>query len=76
MEKLLETVRKEVLAFNEIKSNSQMQFTLSKSLDYNNANANICMTWESAGEKYDIGIYTAEIYIDGVYSSSKTIELK
>lgn len=53
-----------------------MQFTLSKSLDYNNANANICMTWESAGEKYDIGIYTAEIYIDGVYSSSKTIELK
>lgn len=63
-------------SFNETKSNSQMQFTLSKTLDYSNANANLCFTWESAGEKYDTGIYTAEIYIDGVFSSSKTIELK
>ena len=63
-------------SFNDIKSNSQMQFTLSKSLDYTNANANICMTWESAGEKYDVGIYTAEIYIDGLFSSSKTLELR
>jgi hypothetical protein len=63
-------------SFNDVKSNSQMQFTLSKSLDYSNANANICMTWESVGEKYDVGIYTAEIYIDGVYSSSKTLELR
>lgn len=63
-------------SFNDVKSNSQMQFTLSKSLDYTNANANICMTWESAGEKYDVGIYTAEIYIDGVFSSSKTLELR
>jgi hypothetical protein len=63
-------------SFNDVKSNSQMQFTLSKSLDYNNANANICMTWESAGEKYNVGIYTAEIYIDGVFSSSKTLELR
>ena len=63
-------------SFNDVKSNSQMQFTLSKSLDYTNANANICMTWESVGEKYDVGIYTAEIYIDGVFSSSKTLELR
>ncbi len=63
-------------SFNDVKSNSQMQFTLSKSLDYNNANANICMTWESAGEKYNVGIYNAEIYIDGVFSSSKTLELR
>jgi hypothetical protein len=63
-------------SFKDVKSNSQMQFTLSKSLDYSNANANICMTWESVGEKYDVGIYTAEIYIDGVYSSSKTLELR
>jgi hypothetical protein len=63
-------------SFNDVKSNSQIQFTLSKSLDYNNANANICMTWESAGEKYNVGIYTAEIYIDGVFSSSKTLELR
>jgi hypothetical protein len=62
--------------FTDIKSNSQMQFTLSKSLDYSNANANECMTWESAGEKYDVGIYTAEIYIDGQFSSSKTLELR
>jgi hypothetical protein len=62
--------------FNDIKSNSQMQFTLSKSLDYSNANANVCMTWESANEKYDVGIYTAEIYIDGIFSSSKTLELR
>ena len=63
-------------SFNNTKSNSQLQFTLSKSLDYSNANSNLCMTWESAGEKYDVGIYTAEIYIDGVFSSSKTIELR
>lgn len=63
-------------SFNDVKSNSQMQFTLSKSLDYTNANANICMTWESVGEKYDVGVYTAEIYIDGVFSSSKTLELR
>ena len=63
-------------SFIETKSNSQMQFTLSKSLDYSNANANECMTWESAGEKYDVGIYTAEIYIDGLFSSSKTLELR
>jgi hypothetical protein len=63
-------------SFNDVKSNSQMQFTLSKSLDYTNANANICMNWESTGEKYDVGIYTAEIYIDGVFSSSKTLELR
>jgi len=63
-------------SFTDTKSNSQMQFTLSKSLDYTNTNANICMTWESAGEKYDVGIYTAEIYIDGIFSSSKTLELR
>ena len=63
-------------SFTDTKSNSQMQFTLSKTLDYSNANANLCMTWESAGEKYDVGIYTAEIYIDGIYSSSKTVELR
>jgi hypothetical protein len=63
-------------SFNDTKSNSQLQFTLIKSLDYSNANSNLCMTWESAGEKYDVGIYTAEIYIDGVFSSSKTIELR
>lgn len=63
-------------SFNDTKSNSQLQFTLSKSLDYSNANSNLCMTWESAGEKYDVGIYTAEIYIDGLFSSSKTIELR
>ena len=63
-------------SFNDTKSNSQLQFTLSKSLDYSNTNSNLCMTWESAGEKYDVGIYTAEIYIDGVFSSSKTIELR
>ncbi len=63
-------------SFTDTKSNSQMQFTLSKSLDYTNTNANICMTWESTGEKYDVGIYTAEIYIDGLFSSSKTLELR
>ncbi|MFM2157149.1 MAG: hypothetical protein RL516_1898 [Bacteroidota bacterium] len=63
-------------SFTDTKSNSQMQFTLSKSLDYTNANANICMTWEPTGEKYDVGIYTAEIYIDGLFSSSKTLELR
>ncbi len=63
-------------SFIETKSNSQMQFTLSKSIDYSNANENLCMTWEANGEKYDVGIYNAEIYIDGVFSSSKIIELR
>jgi hypothetical protein len=63
-------------SFKETKSNSEMQFTLSKSIDYNNSNNDLCLAWENTSDKYESGIYTVEIYIDGVYSSSKTIELK
>ena len=63
-------------SFNDVKSKSELQFTLNKSLTYSNENSSICMTWELASEKLETGIYTAEIYIDGEFSSSKTIELK
>jgi hypothetical protein len=62
--------------FTESISNSQMQYTLSKSIDYRNTNENLCFKWESIGEKYDAGIYTSEIYIDGVFSSSQTVDLR
>lgn len=62
--------------FTDIKSNSQMQFTISKLIDYSNVKADLCMTWQVEGEKYAVGNYTAEIYIDGVFSSSKTISLR
>jgi hypothetical protein len=63
-------------SFIETKSNSQIQFTLSKSIDYNNATENLILTWEANGEKYDVGVYTAEIYIDGVFSKSQTVDLR
>ena len=53
-----------------------MQYTLSKSIDYRNNNENLCFKWESIGEKYDAGIYTSEIYINGVFSSSQTVDLR
>ena len=62
--------------FKDLKSKSDLQFSLSKSFAYTNENSNLCFNWEALGEKYNTGIYTAEIYIDGNFCSSKTIELK
>lgn len=62
--------------FKDLQSNSEMQFSLSKIVEYNNSNSDICFSWESENDKYEPGQYNAEIYIDGRYSSSKTIELK
>ncbi|MFM7015984.1 MAG: hypothetical protein ACKOX3_06605 [Bacteroidota bacterium] len=63
-------------SFKDFKSKSEMQFSLSKTIDYANNNCDLCLSWEANGERYEAGIYTAEIYIDGVFCSSKSMQLK
>jgi chromosome segregation ATPase len=55
----------------------EMQFTISKDIDYANAKMDQCMDYdEPAKAKFSPGNYTVEIYVDGTLTSTVGVTLK
>ena len=61
--------------FEMAESGDDKQYTMKKSIDYNQSSQNITMYWEQ-NTPYDAGDYTIELYQDGYKLGETTLTLK
>lgn len=61
--------------FEMADSNNENQYTMKKSIDFNQSSQNVSMYWEQ-NNPFDAGEYKVEVYQDGYLIGNTTFELK
>ena len=63
-------------SFKKAGSSEDLLFTVSKSLNYKNANEDVCVDWEETDRVFVAGTYMLEIYIDGNLAGVTSLNLR
>lgn len=63
-------------SFKKAGSSEELLYTISKALDYKNANEDVCVSWEETDRVFTTGTYMIEIYIDGNLSGVTSLNLR
>ena len=63
-------------SFKKAGSSEELLYTVSKAIDYKNANEDICVAWEETDRVFSTGTYMLEIYIDGNLAGVTSLNLR
>lgn len=63
-------------SFKKAGSSEELLYSISKAIDYKNANEDVCVSWEENDRVFATGTYMIEIYIDGNLSGVTSLNLR
>lgn len=63
-------------SFKKAGTSEELLYTISKAIDYKNANEDVCVSWEENDRVFTTGTYMIEIYIDGNLSGVTSLNLR